>query len=114
MKIKIWIKAMDICQKYWGCHQLPERSFFIKGYQFPVCSRCMGIWIGGILAVVLIAFRLIVPLPIGAIIMLPMIVDGGLQYLFKIMSTNLRRILTGLLFGFGFVQIIVKILFKIF
>lgn len=29
-----------------GCHQLAERSFFYKGYQFPVCARCTGVTIG--------------------------------------------------------------------
>ncbi|MGG7175281.1 DUF2085 domain-containing protein [Clostridium neonatale] len=25
-----------------GCHQLPDRSFFIRSYQFPICARCTG------------------------------------------------------------------------
>ena len=29
-----------------GCHQMPERSFFYKGKQFPVCARCTGVIIG--------------------------------------------------------------------
>lgn len=28
------------------CHRLPQRSFFWKGRQFPVCARCTGIHIG--------------------------------------------------------------------
>ena len=28
------------------CHQIPERSFFIAGHQFAVCSRCTGIYAG--------------------------------------------------------------------
>ncbi|MBS5794738.1 MAG: DUF2085 domain-containing protein [Clostridiales bacterium] len=24
-------------------HQIPERSFFIKGYQMPICARCVGV-----------------------------------------------------------------------
>ena len=28
------------------CHQLPDRSFHLAGFQLPVCARCMGIYAG--------------------------------------------------------------------
>ena len=28
------------------CHQIPERSFFIGGHPFAVCSRCTGLYAG--------------------------------------------------------------------
>ncbi len=31
------------------CHQLPERSFFWDGHQFPVCARCTGLYLSGAL-----------------------------------------------------------------
>lgn len=35
------------------CHQLPERSFHVAGMQFPVCARCTGLYLGGIVGVAL-------------------------------------------------------------
>jgi uncharacterized membrane protein len=36
------------------CHQLPDRSFFTHGVQWPVCARCAGLYaaapVGAILA----------------------------------------------------------------
>ena len=29
------------------CHQLPDRSFFWDGHQFPVCARCTGLYLSG-------------------------------------------------------------------
>lgn len=28
------------------CHRIPDRSFFIAGEQFGVCSRCFGVYFG--------------------------------------------------------------------
>jgi uncharacterized membrane protein len=28
------------------CHQLPERSFYVEGFQLPVCARCFGLYAG--------------------------------------------------------------------
>ena len=83
-----------------GCHQMPERSFFIKGYQFPLCARCTGILIGELLALPL--WTVIQPSPLVALLLIsPMAFDGLLQYLLSIMSNNTRRLVTGLLAGYG-------------
>lgn len=91
-----------------GCHQRPERSFFVKGYQMPVCARCEGELIGILSAFVAIWF-LRPPYWIMAVFMIPMIVDGLIQGLTKYESTNLRRLITGYLFGFGVAMIFLKI-----
>jgi uncharacterized membrane protein len=28
------------------CHQIPDRSFHLGGFQIPVCARCLGIYAG--------------------------------------------------------------------
>ena len=30
------------------CHQIPERSFHLAGFQLPVCARCLGIYLGAV------------------------------------------------------------------
>ncbi len=39
--------------------------------------------------------------PTSLLLMLPMILDGGLQYLNYIISNNNRRFVTGFIFGMG-------------
>jgi uncharacterized membrane protein len=34
------------------CHQRPERSFFLEGHQLPVCARCTGLYLSGVLGFV--------------------------------------------------------------
>ena len=39
------------------CHQRPERSFHLASTQFPVCARCLGIYLGAAVTVVGVARR---------------------------------------------------------
>ena len=48
---KINIMDYEYLLKY-ICHRKPEQSFFIKGHQFPVCSRCTGLYLRMIIYVV--------------------------------------------------------------
>ena len=41
------------------------------------------------------------PILYALIFLIPMILDGGIQLLTKYESTNIRRFLTGLFFGYG-------------
>jgi uncharacterized membrane protein len=96
-----------------GCHQRPERSFFVKGYQMPVCARCEGELIG-ILAALIAVWFLRPPYWLMAVMMVPMAADGLIQGLTKYESTNLRRLITGILFGFGITMFVIMFLISVF
>ena len=91
-----------------GCHQLPERSFHIKGYQFPLCARCTGIVIGEWAAIPLWFIFPVGFIP-ACIMGVPLVIDGGLQYLYILPSTNLRRVVTGFLAGWGLMTIYIRL-----
>ncbi len=101
-----------------GCHQMPERSFFYKGYQFPVCARCTGVVIASIIALI-VFFKKKLPISICIAMSSVMLFDWTLQYLDIKPSTNKRRLITGLIGGFGFSMLqyhvyraIFKVLYK--
>lgn len=105
-KNKIWVKLMDIGATV-GCHQMPERSLFIKGYQLPVCARCTGVMLGQILSIVLYISHIKINITFSIISLSTMVIDGGLQYFNYLKSNNLRRVVTGILGGFGYLNIII-------
>lgn len=107
-KDKLWIWLMEWCCKYWGCHQMPERSFFIHGYQVPVCARCTGIIVGGVFSVLVSPFYDFDYIILA--LMVPMAVDGLLQLKTAYISTNPKRFISGLLYGFSFVSVIIHTL----
>lgn len=94
----LWIRSMEFCGRYARCHQMPERSFFIRGYQLPLCARCTGIMIGNIIG--LMTFWIDFPLW-TALLMIPMALDGTVQRFTDYESNNRRRLITGLLWGFA-------------
>lgn len=83
-----------------GCHQMPERSFFYKGYQFPLCARCTGLVIGYLMGI-LIYFLKIINWEITILLCIPLVIDGGSQYLKWRMSNQRLRLITGILCGIG-------------
>ncbi|MDE6750724.1 MAG: DUF2085 domain-containing protein [Lachnospiraceae bacterium] len=100
MKIdSIWMKLMELGSRF-GCHQRADRSFSIGNYQFPVCARCTGILISTIIAYI-VYFTRKIKVDKCVWIIIPMIVDGTLQYFGICESNNKRRFITGLLGGFG-------------
>ena len=99
-KDKRWISLMEYGHRL-GCHQMPERSFSYKGYQFPVCARCTGVIIGEIIAIVLILFRIEVDITIAIGLLLIMGIDWGIQFMKLLQSNNIRRLITGMSGGIG-------------
>lgn len=98
-----WLRLMR-AGKILGCHQMPERSFFYKGFQFPVCARCTGVLLGFAAAAPLFFFY---PLDIRIALLLSfvMFLDWFIQFLKICPSTNLRRLLTGIIGGFGWTYV---------
>ncbi len=95
----LWLKWMAWGKRL-GCHQMPERSFFFKGYQFPVCARCTGVLVSSI-AACMVFFRY----PLGwqwcIGLCFVMFLDWFIQWTGIRKSTNIRRLVTGLVGGYG-------------
>ena len=92
-----------------GCHQLPERSFFFKGKQFPVCARCTGAFIGYFIGGITYRF-FSVNIIVSLLFCLIMFLDWLIQYIKLCESNNIRRLITGTLCGYGLIQISLDIL----
>lgn len=87
-----------------GCHQFAHRSFFYKGYQFPVCARCTGVIISSTIAMIVFFFYPI-NFFIAIVLSFIMFVDWFIQYIGIKESTNTRRFVTGILGGYGFMTL---------
>lgn len=85
------------------CHQKAERSFFINDNQMPFCSRCTAIWLGlaiGLGFMVFYTIQLNEKFLFAIILsVVPMGVDGVGQLFGFWESTNIIRVITGLLIG---------------
>ncbi len=92
--------------KFFGCHCRSDRSFFIKGRQFPICARCTGELLGIIFSLFLFWFWR-PSLLVSVLMLLPLIVDGMIQHFTSYESTNIRRFVTGFVFGTGLMSILV-------
>ena len=109
-KIKTWAFFMRLGNRC-GCHQREDRSFHIKGWQFPICSRCTGILVGQLLGIVIYIFQFRIPIYISCIFLFIMFLDWYIQYKKIRESTNIRRFITGTLAGIAQVAIFMEIIF---
>lgn len=81
------------------CHRIPERSFFYRGKQFPICARCTGILIGYFLGIIYIMYTKKIH-PLGEfLLMIPLVIDGIGQLRGYWISNNSRRLVTGVMAG---------------
>lgn len=87
------------------CHQIPERSFFIAGHPFAVCSRCTGVYLGFAAATLFypaVRSLRVTTTPARKWLFLaaaPLAVDFSLGYFGIWENTHTSRFLTGLLLG---------------
>lgn len=92
---------------FFGCHCRKERSFHFRGVQFPICARCTGELIGMVIFFCSCAWYR-PDLEVALLLMIPLVADGFLQFLTSYESTNGRRFVTGLLFGYAFACLFVR------
>jgi uncharacterized membrane protein len=83
------------------CHQIPERSFFIFGYQMPLCARCTGIFLGSILFLMLFKRSSKKNLVFFLLLILPMGLNIFFEKYLGWESYNIWRFITGLLYAYA-------------
>lgn len=88
------------------CHRKKDRSICFFGLERIFCSRCLGIIIGGIIGIFFAILGHQLDTFFSLFFLLPLIVDGLYQAVRKRESSNLKRIITGFIFGFGLQSIV--------
>jgi uncharacterized membrane protein len=97
-----------------GCHQLHERSFSLQGYQFPVCARCTGLFVGQLAGILMfsvsikIALKFLLLFAIISVALLGIDVIGQLKKIW--LSTNTRRLISGIFCGIFVTSLYIKLL----
>ncbi len=101
------------------CHQIPDRSFYVEGAQFGVCSRCFGVYFGILFGFVIYPLwrRIdeIEPLPRFWLFLslIPIAVDWSLTIFGIWENTHLSRFITGLILGVACATFIIPALVEI-
>jgi uncharacterized membrane protein len=105
------MKIMEELKSNFGknplCNGRSERAPYVLGKCFFLCWRCTMVMVFTVISSIILDY---IDLSLatsktftilGNILILPMILDGGIQYFAKLESTNVRRAITGALFGIG-------------
>ncbi len=87
------------------CHQKPERSFFFRGKQFPICARCTGIHLGYLFMPIFMFGLLDWGFWLTIALILPTYIDGTVQAYTSYRSNNFLRFTTGLMAGIGLMSL---------
>jgi uncharacterized membrane protein len=84
-----------------NCHQRSDRSYEYNGNQMPFCARDVGIFVGLALGFIFALGRKVeLTLPLVILSLVPIGLDGTIQLFTEYESTNIKRIVTGLIAGF--------------
>lgn len=100
------------------CHQQSGKLFHYFGYSTLVCSRCTGIYFGGLISIILIIFNFKTDISTKILVSasIPLLIDVTLTTFGVYNYSNNFALMTGLLLGsFGFFYIhgsIVTLLIK--
>lgn len=108
-----FFKFFDTFGKHLGCHQIPERSFYFRKKQFPLCSRCSGILLGQIIIGILIIFGISFSFLVSFILLLILFLDWFFQRVTKFDSRNFGRFLTGIFGGIGLLNLYYLIIIRL-
>ena len=84
------------------CHQKPERSYFFLGFQLPVCARCIGLYTGSLIGLLLYPLfkslsNIRIPnLKYYFLFLTPMAIDGICQTIGLYTTSNIFRTIIGI------------------
>jgi len=82
------------------CHQIASRSYFLNDNQMPVCARCLGIFLSIPIGLVFLSYRRIHIHPLAIILgFIPFGVDALVQMYTSYESSNVMRMITGIIAG---------------
>lgn len=90
---------------HYTCHQNPVRCYWLFDYQLPVCVRCLGIYLGAVIGLVIypliknIKSTKIPPKWLLLVCFVPIGIDGICSALHVYASPHWIRLLTGLICG---------------
>ena len=108
---------------YAVCHRIASRSFWIGDRQTPLCARCTGMFLGGLLGIIYLSRagkRIVMPsrkvFIVLALFLLAFGIDGGNSYLHLFPNApglyqpqNWLRLVTGTGVGLGIAAVLVPV-----